>query len=149
MRQPPGQEFTAYQVAVCVTLLMVILLAVLWHFAEAWRIFPGARMVSGQATNPALTSAESMETNPLRDYLLSRTLVVAYVMLYIAFAFEKGDGWGYHYILLAWALSLLSRFTSTASIAWLAITSAAFLQGIGAYSLRFLWSQEWSGLNAE
>lgn len=149
MRQRPGDEFTAYQLAVCVTLLMAILLGVLWHFAEAWRILPGARMISGKATNPALASAESAASNPLRDYLLSRTLIVAYAMLFIAFAFEKGDGWGYHYILLAWVLSLLSRFTSMVSIVWLAITSAAFLQGIGAYSLRFLWSQEWSGVDGE
>ena len=44
----------------------------------------------------------------------------------------------YHYILVAWVLSLIARFDDYVSIIWLALTTAVFLQGIGAYSLRFL-----------
>lgn len=143
MRQQPGEEFTPYQIVVAVSLLIAILFAVLWHGLEAWRLLPGARMISGQGAR-AMAPTEPPANNPLRDYLSSRTLIVVYFVLYVSFAFARGDGWEYHYVLLAWAISLLSRFNSAFSVTWLAITTGVFLQGIGAYSLRFLWSQEWS-----
>lgn len=118
-------------------MLVIVVMGIMWHFLEAWRLLPGARMISGLQGRSAF--ADPPEENPLRDYLLSRMLIVVYLILYVTFAWLQGGGWGYHYILLAWVLSLLSRFTGTVSVVWLAITTGIFLQGIGAYSVRFLW----------
>lgn len=128
---------------VSVVLIIVAVCGVLWHFAEAWKLLPGARMISGLASDAVPPFREErLIHNPLRDYMVTRGLVVLYAMLLSAFSFARGDGWGYHYILLAWMMSLLSRFTSRVSVVWLAITTSVFLQGIGAYGLYFLRSPE-------
>ncbi|CAN0347871.1 unnamed protein product [Laminaria digitata] len=76
--------------------------------------------------------------NQLVEYCFLFSAVVAHVVLFGAFANDSGDSWGFHYILVAWMLSLVARFDDTLSVLWLGLTTGVFLQGVGAYSLHFL-----------
>lgn len=79
-----------------------------------------------------------IETNLHRVYNVSRGLIVVYVLVYCAFAFDYDEGWELHYILLAFLLSLLAQFKARPSIVWLAITTGVWVQGVGAYGVQFL-----------
>ena len=76
--------------------------------------------------------------NQLVEYYSLISAVVLHVVLFGAFANDRGDSWGFHYILVAWMLSLVARFDDALSMVWLGLTTGVFLQGVGAYSLHFL-----------
>lgn len=126
-------DFTTFQSVVSIVLIAFVVSAVLYHFLLAWRVLPGAVLISG-----GVGGTDAPPENRFVHYCFVCVLVVAHVSLFGAFAFEGGDGWGYQYALLAWVLSLLARFDDTLSVMWLGLTSAAFLQCVGAYSLSFL-----------
>lgn len=117
------------------SVVMVIFIAVilLWHFAEAWRILPGAYYISGQVPVNIV-----IETNLHRIYNVSRGLILAYVLLYCAFAIGDDQGWELHYVLVAFCLSLFAQFKAVPSVVFLAITTAVWVQGVGAYGVQFL-----------
>lgn len=110
-----------------------MLLFVVWHFAEAWRILPGAYYVSGNVPVKIV-----IEDNLHRVYNVSRGLILVWALMYAAFAHDADQGWELHYALIAWALSLLAQFKAKPSIVFLAITTAVFVQGFGAYGVDFV-----------
>lgn len=128
------EDFSIGQWIVSIILGIAVIVFLLWHFSIAWQTLPGVRMVSGGVD----IHDSSGEDNPLSTYFYSRAAIVAYCLVYCAFAFVEGHGWGYHYALLAWMLSLVAQFSHPVSKAFLALTTGVFVQGIGAYGLRFL-----------
>lgn len=122
---------------ISVALVTLVCFVLLYHFLLAWRHLPGAVLISGGAEN-IVPPPERQGENQFVEYCVFRGMIVAYFILFGVFAFERDDGWEYHYVLLAWVLSLVARFNDTLSVVWLGVTTAMFLQGIGAYSLRFL-----------
>lgn len=79
-----------------------------------------------------------IETNLHRIYNVSRGLILAYVLLYCAFAIGDDQGWELHYVLVAFCLSLFAQFKAVPSVVFLAITTAVWVQGVGAYGVQFL-----------
>lgn len=122
----PGQRLSSWQITVYVILLIVTAIVVMYHFSEAWKILPGAHLISG-TTVPRVQIEEDL----LSIYLVSRLLILAFAILYTAFALARDDGWGYSLYLLAWLMSLFAQFKTDISVLWLAITTGIFLQGIG------------------
>lgn len=118
---------------IVVTLLFLVAVVIMigWHFAEAWKVLPGAYYVSGNININVV-----IKENLHRIYNVSRGLIVTYAILYGAFAFNAKEGFQQHYVLLAWVLSLLAQFKSKISIIFLAMCSGVFIQGFGAYRLR-------------
>eukprot|EP00752_Nemacystus_decipiens_P003260 g3017.t1 len=116
-----------------VILITITLVFVAYHFAEAWRTLPGAYYVSGNI-NLNIVIKENLH----RIYNVSRGLIVTYSLLYGAFAFDKGDGLQFHYVLLAWVLSLLAQFKSKPSIIFLGLCTGVFMQNFGSCRLRFI-----------
>lgn len=108
-------------------IMLVITIVVLFaHFAEAWKVLPGAHLISGQGI-PRIKIMEDL----LSIYVASRLLILAYFILYVAFSIAREDGWGYQLYLVAWVLSLFAQFKSFISVFWLAVTTGVFLQGFG------------------
>lgn len=131
LRFDENEDWTESHIVVVALFLIALVLMVAWHFAEAWRILPGAYYVSGNI-NVNVVIKENLH----RIYNVSRGLIVTYALLYGAFAVESAGGFQQHYILLAWVLSLLAQFKSKPSVIFLALCTAVFVQGIGAYRLR-------------
>lgn len=102
-----------------------------WHFAEAWKVLPGAYYVSGNININVV-----VKENLHRIYNVSRGLIVTYAFLYGAFAFDTTEGFRQHYVILAWVLSLVAQFKNKTSIIFLALCTGIFVQGFGAYRLR-------------
>lgn len=129
------------------TLLVIsVALVFFYHMFLAWRLLPGAVLVSGgvtpntDGTAPAAEEIAPAATgNRFAQYLAITLLTAVYVALYGAFAYRRGDAWEYHYILLAWVMSLIASFDDFISVVWLGITTGAFIQGVGAYSFGFLF----------
>lgn len=139
--QESERDFSTLQAVVSILLLIVVGILLLYHFWLAWNVLPGAVFISGRAGGAPPASSEPPAESYFIQYVLLCAAVVAHVALLASFAFDTGDSWGYHYILLAWVMSLVARFDDTLSVLWLALTTAVFLQGIGAYSLAFLSSE--------
>ena len=122
------------------TLLVIsVALVFFYHMFLAWRLLPGAVLVSGGVTPNPEETAPAATGNRFAQYLAITLLTAVYVALYGAFAFRRGDAWEYHYILLAWVMSLIASFDDFISVVWLGITTGAFIQGVGAYSFGFLF----------
>lgn len=133
LRFDDNSDWEDSHAVIAVILIVAVVLIIAWHFAEAWKTLPGAYYVSGQV-NINIVIKENLH----RIYNVSRGLIVSYALLYAAFAFESGDGFEQHYILLAWVLSLVAQFKSRPSVVWLALSTGVFIQGIGAHRLAFL-----------
>lgn len=101
-------------------------LVIVAHFLEAWKILPGAHLISGVGV-PRIQVQEDLYS----IYVASRTLVLAFFLLYAAFSIARDDGWGFQHYLMAWVLSLFAQFKSSISVAWLGVTTGVFLQGFG------------------
>ncbi|CAM9267344.1 unnamed protein product [Ectocarpus sp. 13 AM-2016] len=125
------------------TLLVIVVgLAFVYHFFVAWKTLPGAVMISGGVAAPEDATAPVRSGNRFTQYMATTVLVAAFVALYAAFAHRRGDNWNYHYILLAWVMSLIASFDDPFSVVWLGVTTGAFLQGVGAYSFQFLFRSD-------
>lgn len=144
LRAGPVEEFNAGQTTFSILLTAIVIAFVAWHFAEAWRILPGAYYVSG--TIPVKIV---IEDNLHRVYNVSRGLIVVWILMYAAFAYDDSQGWELHYVFIAWALSLLAQFKARPSIVFLAITTAVFVQGVGAYGVNFLCNNNVSRAEAD
>lgn len=121
-------------------LLVFVGLVFVYHLYLAWKVLPGAVLISGGISPTADETAPSVGTgNRFAQYLSSNLLILAYFVLYCTFAYRRGDGWDYHYVLLSWVLSLLSTFDDGMSVVWLGITTGAFIQGVGAYTFQVLF----------
>lgn len=131
-----GGSFTPFQSTIIIILLILLFGALLYHFRLGWLTLPGAVLISGGGHEKS--GHGSSGENKFVEYALVALVSILWVVVFGATAFEKGDGWEYHYILVAWVLSLLARFESYVSVIWLAVMTGIFLQGFGAYSLRFL-----------
>lgn len=131
LRFDDNTEWEDSHIVIAVLFIVATILIVAWHFAEAWRILPGAYYVSGNININVV-----IKENLHRIYNVSRGLIVAYALLYAAFAFDAKDGFQQHFVLLAWVLSLIAQFKAKPSIVWLAICAGVFIQGFGAYRLR-------------
>lgn len=133
LKEEPRSGWTTGQWVVSVIALIIVAFFVIYHFAEAWRVLPGGFYVSGK-----VPVKFTVEENFHRIYNVSRGLILLYFSLYFAFAYEDNDGWYYHYILLAWVLSLFAQFKARASVVWLGITTGVWVAGHGAYGPRWL-----------
>lgn len=124
-----------------VSTLLIIFVGIvfLYHFYLAFKRLPGAVLISGGIAPTAEETAPARAGNRFAQYATTITLILAYVVLYTAFAHRRGDGWDYHHIILAWVLSLIASFDDFFSVLWLGITTGVFLQGVGAYSFQFLF----------
>ncbi|CAM9135126.1 unnamed protein product, partial [Ectocarpus sp. 8 AP-2014] len=127
--QEERRDLSTFQVAIFIILLILTVVVLLLHFAEAWKVLPGAHLISGVGV-PRVEVREDL----LSIYVASRMLILAYFILYAAFSVARDDGWGYQLYLLAWVLSLFAQFKSFISVFWLAVTTGVFLQGIGVRS---------------
>lgn len=128
-----NEDLSTFQISMFIIMLVITVLVLFAHFVEAWRVLPGAHLISGQGI-PRIKIMEDL----LSIYVASRLLILAYFLLYVAFSIARDDGWGYQLYLVAWVLSLFAQFKSFISVFWLAVTTGVFLQGIGAYRLAFL-----------
>lgn len=128
-----NDDFHTGHIAFSVIMVIILIPIIVWHFAEAWRILPGAYYISGQVPVKVI-----IETNLHRIYNVSRGLILAFALLYAAFAYDEKEGWELHYVLLAWVFSLLAQFKARPSVAFLAVCSGVFAQGVGAYGVNFL-----------
>lgn len=126
-----NDDWSESHIIVAVIMLVTVAAVIGWHFAEAWRVLPGAYYVSGNI-NLNIVIKENLH----RIYNVSRGLIVTYALLYGAFAFDAKEGFQLHYILLAWVLSLLAQFKCRPSILFLALCTGVFVQGFGSYRLR-------------
>ncbi|CAM9138983.1 unnamed protein product [Scytosiphon promiscuus] len=131
--QDEREDLTTFQVTIFIILLIITVVVLLLHFNEAWKVLPGAHLISGIGV-PRVEVREDL----LSIYVASRLLILTYFILYAAFSVARDDGWGYQLYLLAWVLSLFAQFKSPVSVFWLAVTTGVFLQGIGAYGIAFL-----------
>ncbi|CAM9749362.1 unnamed protein product [Ectocarpus sp. 12 AP-2014] len=135
----PGGDLSPAEAALSIILLILVALVFAYHYFLAWKFLPGGwlgwGMVSGQVAEP---SPPSRAENRYLQYMVSITVIMVYIVLFSAFAYSRGDEWDYHYILLAWLMSLIASFDDYISVAWLGITTGMFLQGVGAYSFRVL-----------
>ncbi|CAN0114195.1 unnamed protein product [Ectocarpus fasciculatus] len=131
--QDEREDLSTFQITIFIILLIITVVVLLLHFAEAWKVLPGAHLISGVGV-PRVEVREDL----LSIYMASRLLILAYFILYAAFSVARDDGWGYQLYLLAWVLSLFAQFKSFVSVFWLAVTTGVFLQGIGAYGIAFL-----------
>ncbi len=133
------EDLTAAANVVSSLLVIVVGLVFVYHLFLAWKVLPGAVLISG-GINPTTEESAPVRTgNRFAQYLASTVLILAYFVLYCTFAYRRGDGWGYHYVLLAWVLSLLSTFDDAMSVVWLGITTGVFLQGVGSYTFQVLF----------
>lgn len=121
-----NEDLTTFQITIFIILLIITIVVVIAHFLEAWKVLPGAHLISGVGV-PRIQVQEDL----LSIYVASRLLILAYFILYVAFSLAKENGWGYQLYLLAWVLSLFAQFKSPISVFWLAVTTGIFLQGIG------------------
>lgn len=131
---PPNDEndMSDFQVTMFVIFLIVTAIFLVYHFAEAWRVLPGAHLISGIGV-PRIQIQEDL----LSIYVASRMLILTYFILYIAFSIARDDGWGYQHYLMAWVLSLFAQFKAVPSVVWLGLTTGVFLQGIGVSTIRY------------
>lgn len=121
-----NEDLSTFQISMFIIMLVITVLVLFAHFVEAWRVLPGAHLISGQGI-PRIKIMEDL----LSIYVASRLLILAYFLLYVAFSIARDDGWGYQLYLVAWVLSLFAQFKSFISVFWLAVTTGVFLQGIG------------------
>ena len=121
-----NEDLSTFQISMFIIMLVITILVLFAHFAEAWKVLPGAHLISGQGI-PRIKIMEDL----LSIYVASRLLILAYFVLYVAFSIAREDGWGYQLYLVAWVLSLFAQFKSFVSVIWLAVTTGVFLQGIG------------------
>lgn len=121
-----NEDLSTFQISMFIVMLVITVLVLFAHFVEAWRVLPGAHLISGQGI-PRIKIMEDL----LSIYVASRLLILAYFILYVAFSIARDDGWGYQLYLVAWVLSLFAQFKSFISVFWLAVTTGVFLQGFG------------------
>ncbi|CAM9610888.1 unnamed protein product [Sphacelaria rigidula] len=133
MRHDKNYNWGSGTVVFSVLCIIFVILIVIWHFAEAWRILPGAYYISGQVPINIV-----IETNLHRIYNVSRGLIITFVLLYCAFAYADDQGWELHYITMAFCLSLLAQFKAKPSVVFLAVSTGVWVQGLGAYGVEFL-----------
>eukprot|EP00752_Nemacystus_decipiens_P013793 g12245.t1 len=134
-----GQELTTGAAVVSVLLLVFVALVFLYHFFLAWKLLPGGWVGWGLSSGRVPeTSPSPVRENRFLQYLATTLLITVYVILFAVFARKERAGWDYHYVLLAWVMSLISTFDDPISVTWLGMTTGVFLQGVGAYSFRVL-----------
>lgn len=129
------EEFTDTAATLSIIFFGLVIVFIIWHLVVAWKELPGVALVSG------VKSSETPHFEPnsrFGRYMISQFLVLVLFIVASITLYEDYEGWGYHYALLAWLLSLMAQFDKTISLIWLALTSGVFVQGIGAYGVKLL-----------
>jgi hypothetical protein len=117
-----GASYSSGQKAIFAIAGVAIVAVIVWHFVYAWRLYDAAGF-----------------RNNFWVYTLSRFGTVAYFTAYTWMAIKYSPTFEVHHFWLGWALSLFGSFSHPISLVWLAITTAIFVQGIGAYDSQFLY----------
>lgn len=137
-----GKDLTAGEAVASIILIIFVALVFIYHYFLAWKLLPGGWLGWGlRSGRVPVDSPPPVRENRFFQYAATALIITTYVVLFAAFAHQRGDGWDYHYVLLSWVMSLLCTFDDPISVGWLGITTGAFLQGVGAYSFRIIFRE--------
>jgi len=126
LRSSLHSDLTTLQLSVYIILFALIISVVIFHIYYAYKVYPMRNFIT---------------------YVTARLAVVIFYTIFIVEIYKENEdilpGFPkaqvhFHHYFLAWAFSLFAQFNHPVSIIFMAITTAIFVQGVGAYHAEFM-----------